>query len=114
MLNGGADGDKNGGTIGNVIGNGLRNGYLLLCVREFPLLKGRVDHARGTTCAPMMAANQPLLAQFADIAPDRLCRHFQQLRQLVDVHIAALGDQLDQLIVAWVAGKFSQTHAPLP
>ena len=110
MLHRRPDGDKDGRAIGNVVRNRLGNRPLLFGERNFTLLERRVHHAGRPARTAMMTRYESLLAELTDIPSYRLCGHIQQLRQFINVHIAAIGNQRQQLIVTRVAGQFGKAH----
>ena len=110
VLHGRPDSDKDGRTVGNIVRNGFGNRPFLFGKRDFTLFERRVDHAGCPARTAVMTGDQPLLAELTDIPAHGLCRHIQQLRQFINVHIAAIGNQRQQLIVTRVAGQFGKAH----
>ncbi len=73
-------------------------------VRDLPLLERNVDR-RGRLRGPAVVARQESLAgQPADVAADRLLRHAEERSELVDAHVPARADHREQLVVARIAG----------
>ncbi|MNE56066.1 hypothetical protein D3C80_1509430 [compost metagenome] len=72
MFHRGTNGDENRRTIRDVISNGFGDCPFLLRQRDFTLFKRRIHHTRRTPRAAVMARNQSLLAELANITPHRL------------------------------------------